>query len=412
LKWRPLGTGRPAAIFSGRSSGEYFLLVPLASPTTNSHKMSPTTPSTRLSRSTLPLYSSNHSRSKSHLPHPRLLPFPDFPIKSRPTSPAGSPGPSGYRDLGIDAGRLGVERSVMVASGSSDGERGFGSSTSPPLHSPLALGTGSGSGSTPHFILSPASRTRSQTSPAVVSRTSSRVASPLPGPAVTPALARTEGFQPTPLSPPIPNQSPNPRASAIPLAVTTSTSTTAKSPARSPPVKKRSDPPATPPITIAITPVSSAEPLNDHLYQSFLKGSCADVRLWVRKWGIAWHVHRVVLVQTGTLFWTLLPSLSCLFDSASLALLSLCQQSDYSIVPQSHCLSFWWAALILVPSGFFHSLFLGGFSETNGVRSSKGKERATIPNDDEDWHGEDVELQFDDPNITRAAFESVQFSSR
>jgi hypothetical protein len=27
--------------------------------------------------------------------------------------------------------------------------------------------------------------------------------------------------------------------------------------------------------------------------------------------------------------------------------------------------------------------------------------------EDEDWHGEDVELTFDDPNITRAAFESV-----
>lgn len=38
--------------------------------------------------------------------------------------------------------------------------------------------------------------------------------------------------------------------------------------------------------------------------------------------------------------------------------------------------------------------------------SRKGKERATHDDrDDDDWIGEDVELTFDDPNITRAAFE-------
>jgi hypothetical protein len=35
--------------------------------------------------------------------------------------------------------------------------------------------------------------------------------------------------------------------------------------------------------------------------------------------------------------------------------------------------------------------------------SRKGKERARDEADD--WMGEDVELKFDDPNITRAAFE-------
>lgn len=57
--------------------------------------------------------------------------------------------------------------------------------------------------------------------------------------------------------------------------------------------------------------------------------------------------------------------------------------------------------------GFFNSLFLGGFSETSapayGARR-KGKEKALFEEDDE-WAGEDIELQFDDPNITRAAFE-------
>lgn len=34
--------------------------------------------------------------------------------------------------------------------------------------------------------------------------------------------------------------------------------------------------------------------------------------------------------------------------------------------------------------------------------NDKGKAKAVIG---DDWHGEDVELTFDDPNITRAAFE-------
>ena len=39
----------------------------------------------------------------------------------------------------------------------------------------------------------------------------------------------------------------------------------------------------------------------------------------------------------------------------------------------------------------------------NGNSSSrKGKGKDTQGND---WHGEEVELTFDDPNITRAAFE-------
>jgi hypothetical protein len=39
--------------------------------------------------------------------------------------------------------------------------------------------------------------------------------------------------------------------------------------------------------------------LGDHLYRSFLTGSCADVRIWVRKWGVGWAVHRMVLVQAS-----------------------------------------------------------------------------------------------------------------
>lgn len=60
-------------------------------------------------------------------------------------------------------------------------------------------------------------------------------------------------------------------------------------------------------------------------------------------------------------------------------------------------------------TGFFHSLFLMGFSETGSRSSRKGKERALWEDGDE-WRGEDIELQFDDPNITRAAFEWVPCS--
>lgn len=49
-------------------------------------------------------------------------------------------------------------------------------------------------------------------------------------------------------------------------------------------------------------------------------------------------------------------------------------------------------------TGFFHSLFMGGFAETQRKKRSVG-------HFDDDWQGEDIELVFDDPNITRAAFE-------
>ena len=55
--------------------------------------------------------------------------------------------------------------------------------------------------------------------------------------------------------------------------------------------------------------------------------------------------------------------------------------------------------------GFFHSLFLGGFSEAGMVAkrpSLKGKERAV---GEDEWKGEAMELRFDDPNITQEAFE-------
>jgi len=243
--------------------------------------MSPTLPSSKASRSSTPthlhLYSSHHSRSKSHLPQPKVLPFPDLPVLSRPTSPAGSPGPDGRTS------RQEVVTSGMRAGGSSEGERGLGSSTSPPLHAPLAGPSG-------YLGIGAMGRGRSQSEAPTLSRLSSAV------PSRTPTPARTEGFHPTPLSPSI---STSPIARPLSIPVPTSPSSSIKSSSRVPPTKKLPNPPATTPFTVPITPAQTNEALNDHLYQSFLKGSCADVSLWVRKWGVGWCVHRVVLVQAG-----------------------------------------------------------------------------------------------------------------
>lgn len=46
---------------------------------------------------------------------------------------------------------------------------------------------------------------------------------------------------------------------------------------------------------------------------------------------------------------------------------------------------------------------MGGFSETSTPGSHRNQ---TKPLDaDDEWRGEDIELVFDDPNITRTAFE-------
>jgi hypothetical protein len=48
-----------------------------------------------------------------------------------------------------------------------------------------------------------------------------------------------------------------------------------------------------------MTPAPPASALGDHLYRSLRTGACADVRIWVRQWGVAWHVHKMVLIQAG-----------------------------------------------------------------------------------------------------------------
>ena len=77
---------------------------------------------------------------------------------------------------------------------------------------------------------------------------------------------------------------------------------TAKAPSlRGRPTTKRSTDSqgVAPSATCALCQPPAANILGDHLYQSFLTGKCADVRLVVRKWGVGYLAHRMVLVQTG-----------------------------------------------------------------------------------------------------------------
>ncbi|KAL7424298.1 hypothetical protein Q5752_001888 [Cryptotrichosporon argae] len=302
------------------------------------------------------------SSSRTHLPHPRVLPFPDLPVRpmSREHSRiSGSPFPS----PAIDEGAVSA-----FNFGNDTGDAPVTAHLSPPTATPGLPASGSG----PTPMLSPPNTpapiqaaASTLTAPALPSAssltfaTSPPVPSPLGRPRASttlPPRARQEGFIPTPnlrsaasvasvVSTPVTAQTTSTSGtSSLPLTAEVPTPPSATlTPTPCPPVPTRK--PSNPaPTSSPITPSAPVQPLNDHLYQSFLNGTCADVRVIVRAWGAAWHLHRVVLVQAG----------------------------------------------------FFHSLFLAGFSE---AKRSKGKGR------DDGWMGEDVELTFDDPNITRAAFE-------
>ncbi|KAF8876235.1 hypothetical protein CPB85DRAFT_1443891 [Mucidula mucida] len=91
------------------------------------------------------------------------------------------------------------------------------------------------------------------------------------------------------------------------------------------------------------SPGPSPHDLQSHLYQSFLDGKTTDVALRISgSWHAIYHLHRVVLIQ----------------------------------------------------SGFFRSLFTAGFAESSSPRSPR---QESTP--------EELQVVFDDYNITRAAFE-------
>ncbi|WVQ85682.1 hypothetical protein IAT38_007848 [Cryptococcus sp. DSM 104549] len=340
-----------------------------------------------------------HARSKSSVPHPKVLPFPDItlPLRSRDSSRAASP-------LLTPGDRLEVtfDQMVMMRTSSSDGgghgggRRSSGGSgtttpvsasgpafsgpgsTSPPVSSPLAIaavsraraltaptsavGSPSGGRSAPSPSPTPR-RDTFQSSTPVRASTSVPTGSATSAPAVSaPTVAIAPPLPPIYLAPSAPiaanGASPAPPRSATPTQPRTPHSHSHAHGHTHSHNHTHTTTPHTPPSTTAVIPTSSLQPLSDHLYHSFLHGVCADVRLVIRKWGVCYHVHRMILSQAS----------------------------------------------------FFNSLFLGGFSEmAPGPRPSrKGKERATGKErvvTSEEWSGEDVELHFDDPNITRAAFE-------
>lgn len=300
---------------------------PLKSPKPSSHK-SFTRPSTP-SRSSF-LYSPHHSRSKSSLPHPKVLPFPDIPVRpiSHESSRAGSPLPSPAltrRSSSQDANRLIRESQhsssptstpfavgMVITASSDSGEHRDARSHHPHVASSSSLNPTSPTASSPLSTSTPSysstvveagpSRLRSQTTP------SSSATRPIPVPPVLDLNHpnRSQGFEQVIVSPPNNMSSPSPVTSpmAIPRAssLPTNTPTTGlpRETARPPhPVKKLSNPPPSPPAATQIAPIPSHKVLSDHMYQSFLKGTCADVRLYVRKWGVGWHVHKMVLVQAG-----------------------------------------------------------------------------------------------------------------
>ncbi|WRT64111.1 uncharacterized protein IL334_001040 [Kwoniella shivajii] len=390
------------------------------------HRSSPST-SSKYADSPSPS-SKSRSRSKTTLAQPKVLPFPELSIRaqeaqrtsregSRATSPMSTPpidrlevtfdqlitmsrggSSEGYGNgaghgigVGIGIGNGGGSGRVSSGGSASTSSNAtvsasasaLGGSTSPPVPSPLAVSAAR------------LSRARASTGPSR-SRTSgiasdvgdepSITATPsVTRPAQSPSATitnRTQGFRPaSPSVSRMPTGVPSIRPT-LNTPVTTSHHTqvtTASAPTTSIPSlitpatpsasnKHQSRPRSTHSVrsistaaavssaTTAITPLPTGQNIKDHLYQTLLEGVCADVRLIVKSWGVCYHAHKMILVQTN----------------------------------------------------FFHTLFLGGFSENAPAihRSGKGKERARDRIlTDVCWDGEDVELTFDDPNITRAAFE-------
>jgi hypothetical protein len=242
------------------------------------------------------LYSyGTHSRSKTHLPHPITLPFPDLPIRgiSREGSRSASPAPTP-----VQGSTLNLHAIPMTAGGlSSDG--GLSSPTETPSRSlsPPSISRVGPSASTPHLGVAGPSRLRSQTT-SVTREISTPLSSPLP-------VSRTQGFNPSTIPHPhttSPPTSPDLRPTSLPIQPIIQSrpaSIKEKESKPPPPIKKLTNPPVIPPDTVQITPSANTSVLGDHVYLMFLQGRCADVRIWVAKWKKAWRIHKMVLVQAG-----------------------------------------------------------------------------------------------------------------
>lgn len=339
--------------------------------------------------------SSIHSRygsSPARSSRPKVLPFPDLPIRtggvsrdaSRTTSPTRTPAQSpplhlsprgsqshsgiGISSLGLEAnpsGYFGSSEEVGVGPG-----QAFASGSGSGFTSPSGTGYNTPSGATTprsplgrqsisvsvsqlhHSFLaipsegtaSSTTRSRSQTTPDIMHHPSpsprlNQSSSPPSIPAnssvspSTPALAastspnpqsilrnpilpstnsttRIQGFHPVPVSPTAtirPASVPtNAGPSTIPSVPTGGLAPpVSTAPKSAPPALTNKKLPADPSTSVqsaALTPSAMPDAFGGHLYSSFLNGTCADVRIYVRKWGVGWAVHRMVLVQASTSF--------------------------------------------------------------------------------------------------------------
>ena len=295
-------------------------------------------------------YASSPARSSK----PKVLPFPDLPIRgasrdaSRATSPAQTPSHLSPRGSQNNSA-IGLSSIALEASGSGSGSGYFGSSeevgsaTASGRTSASGTGHNTPSGATtprsplgrplisvshpqPHVSITGASianRMRSQTTPDIMHQSRPDHRDPSPSTSRLPRLGspqsillnpiissanpttRIQGFHPVPVSP-----TATIRASSVPTNINISaaaTSTASSFPIPPTPIQENTSTATkestsnTSPTSLAaaLSPLAMPDVLGDHLYRSFLSGSCADVRIWVRKWGVGWAVHRMVLVQAS-----------------------------------------------------------------------------------------------------------------
>lgn len=147
--------------------------------------------------------------------------------------------------------------------------------------------------------------------------------------------------------------------------------------------------------TTTSTTTPPPHPLAEHLYHSLLAGTCADVNLIIRQWQVSYRLHRVVLVQAGFFH-----SLFCGgFSEADRDQ----GEEDHGQEEEEESED----VLKIDPDGQA-SVALGTRRGSGGIKSSSGslrvKRRRTRGNGGEVGVTK-VELVFDDPNISRTAFE-------
>lgn len=274
------------------------------------------------SRSSTPsrLYSPSRlgSSSRTHLPQPKVLPFPDLPVRQATSSAETSRGPSP-----LGSPRISPPFASLEA---------MASTSSFPFHTPSSSSSTTGADTlvSPLPLPPPGARLAHSASPTHPSPLGLETPRPTRPRAATSSVAvtavhRQEGFQPASRpATPTPQVMPvNALAgvSTVSLAAgsppnnartSTTTATYDRPPATTPAtapaavvakptsVKKPSNPPGLLPPTVPVSPPPPTGALVEHLHRSLKTGACADVRIWVRKWGVGWLVHKMVLVQTGT----------------------------------------------------------------------------------------------------------------